>query len=105
MPKTTVNFQKAVAEKIKLRTAEMKWQYNPTGIYQVDLVITKKDKRGDGDNFEKSILDAITLAGTVWKDDSQVKACSWKLCSNDSPSILITITEYKTIEEFNEHVI
>lgn len=37
----------------------------------------KKWPRGDGDNYEKGLYDAITTSGLVWADDDQIIVGKW----------------------------
>ena len=43
---------------------------------QLEFYISKK---GDGDNYEKLVLDALT--GVVWEDDDQIFESQWKKIS------------------------
>lgn len=46
--------------------------------------------RGDGDNYEKLLMDALT--GIVWEDDEQIdEGTWWKQIREDQPGIRLTI--------------
>jgi hypothetical protein len=44
---------------------------------------------GDGDNYEKLAMDACT--GLLWRDDAQVRACSWELIVGDAGAVQISV--------------
>lgn len=53
--------------------------------------------RGDGDNFEKAIYDAMTKKG-YWKDDDQIVSGSWIkrfAKETETPHIEVTIIPYE----------
>lgn len=51
-------------------------------------------KDGDGDNYEKFVLDACT--SVLWVDDRQVISCSWELDEATTPGVWLTVQEVKT---------
>jgi Holliday junction resolvase RusA-like endonuclease len=58
--------------------------------FSVHLYVGRASKRGDTDNFAKSVMDACT--GVFWKDDSQVKTLSVTMIDvKDLPGIHVTI--------------
>lgn len=70
-PKTTVEWQKKVEFAARIAAAHANWKYDGSHTYNVQIVVRPKSKRGDLDNFAKSVLDALTKAD-VWEDDQYV---------------------------------
>ena len=52
---------------------------------------TSRRKEGDGDNFEKFVLDACT--GVLWKDDRQVVDCHWWFDESEEGRVELTVGE------------
>ena len=75
-----------------------------TGAIEVDLKIYRNRKSataknfGDVDNLAKSILDAITMTGAVWNDDSQITDLHVTQATAPAASVEITIEEATEIE-------
>lgn len=56
--------------------------------YQAEFNISRRG--GDGDNYEKLLLDALT--GMIWKDDEQVDEGQWKKrIDADKKGILLVV--------------
>ncbi len=88
----------------KTRTAELQMhlirltagQPLLTGPIAVEIGLLRAKKRdrrrdGDGDNYEKWILDACT--GTLWADDRQVVDCHWWIDEADEGRVELTVGE------------
>lgn len=57
-----------------------------------EMALTSCPKKPDCDNISKAILDAITKAGNVWRDDSQVASISVrKRWAREAPYTEVTI--------------
>lgn len=69
-PKKTVQFEKAVAAKAFEAVYNARWEKGKGAEYEVSIVVYRKDKRGDIDNYAKAVLDGCN--GVVWADDMQV---------------------------------
>lgn len=79
MPKPYMDWKKAVAEYVKAHV-----QHTPEGLHEAPVFLTaeyiatppKTTKlafpKPDIDNYEKSLLDALTMSEVIWKDDTQV---------------------------------
>lgn len=57
---------KAIAPRLR-PNAKLRFGYQ--AVFQIN-------RRGDGDNFEKLLLDAFT--GLIWEDDEQVDEAQWR---------------------------
>ncbi len=73
--KTYKEYRNVLAEKIK--AARRSFGESPVAVlmeFVVQPAKTTKRKwpRGDVDNFEKAVLDALTQHAKIWKDDDQV---------------------------------
>ena len=51
-------------------------------------------KEGDGDNFEKFVLDACN--GLIWEDDRQIVSCHWWFEEDLAPRVELTVGEPQT---------
>ena len=72
-PKFMRNAQKRIRRQLKMLKPTM----TPDATSRFGFQATFHNSfRGDGDNFEKLILDALT--GIVWLDDEQVDEGQWK---------------------------
>ena len=54
-----------------------------TALEYVPAAEKRSHRRGDGDNYEKFVLDCCT--GVVWADDRQVEACAWSFGEAEHP--------------------
>lgn len=79
MPKAYMDWKRAVADFVKTHV-----QATPVELHEAPVTVTgtyiatqpKTTKlafpKPDLDNYEKSLLDALSMAETIWKDDTQV---------------------------------
>jgi len=84
-------WERTVAIAVRAAAAKAGWNSSKTHTFQVCMLIRRARKAGDGDNFEKGILDGITKSQAVWFDDRQVSAVSWELIDGEIPGLVLTI--------------
>lgn len=103
MPKEYMDWKALVAEYVKSHYAET----IPSDLIELPVAVTHEHivqppkttklshPKPDLDNYDKSVLDALTSAECVWKDDTQV----WSLTSQkrwaregDAVGIHVTLT-------------
>lgn len=78
MPTKTKNYEKHVAACALNALMKSAWRVD-WGSYGVVITVHREARRGDLDNYTKSILDGLTKAH-VWDDDAQVEFISAVMC-------------------------
>lgn len=102
MPKAYMDWKRAVAEYVKSTV-----QPTPAELHEAPVLLSgeyiatppKTTKlafpKPDIDNYEKSLLDALSMAEIIWKDDTQVYRQSslkrWAL-PDEEPGIVVRLT-------------
>lgn len=95
-PAAIRNYKEAFA---LIASSQVRGQEKFTGAVRMELRIYRNKKSatarnfGDVDNLVKPILDAITMTGAVWKDDSQVVDLHVVKATAQEPHVEITIEE------------